>query len=139
MVAAIVGGLVGGLIVMKLGLKNSLLLFGLTQCLTTFLFAVQAQCGHNMPLFILIITLENFSSGLATTALVAYISSLCNKLYTATQYALLSSVMSLSRDIFSSTSGLLAQYVSWNVFFIISGCLSLPSLIIVWFCLKKDK
>lgn len=139
MVAAIVGGLVGGLIVMKLGLKNSLLLFGLTQCLTTFLFAVQAQCGHNMPLFILIITLENFSSGLATTALVAYISSLCNKLYTATQYALLSSVMSLSRDIFSSTSGLLAQYVSWNVFFIICGFLSLPSLIIVWFCLKNDK
>lgn len=139
MIAAILGGLSGGLIVMKFGLKNSLLLFGMTQCLTTFLFAVQAKYGHNMPLFITIITLENFSSGLATTALVAYISSLCNKLYTATQYALLSSVMSLSRDIFSSTSGLLAQYVSWNVFFIISGCLSLPSLIIVWFCLKKDK
>lgn len=139
MIAAILGGLSGGLIVMKFGLKNSLLLFGMTQFLTTFLFAVQAKYGHNMPLFITIITLENFSSGLATTALVAYISSLCNKLYTATQYALLSSVMSLSRDIFSSTSGLLAQYVSWNVFFIISGCLSLPSLIIVWFCLKKDK
>lgn len=139
MIAAILGGLSGGLIVMKFGLKNSLLLFGMAQCLTTFLFAVQAKYGHNMPLFITIITLENFSSGLATTALVAYISSLCNKLYTATQYALLSSVMSLSRDIFSSTSGLLAQYVSWNVFFIISGCLSLPSLIIVWFCLKKDK
>lgn len=139
MIAAILGGLAGGLIVMKIGLKKSLIIFGLAQCLTTFLFAVQAQYGHNMPLFITIITLENFSSGLATTALVAYISSLCNKLYTATQYALLSSVMSLSRDIFSSTSGLLAQSVSWNVFFIICGFLSLPSLIIVWFCFKKDK
>lgn len=139
MVAAILGGLAGGLIVMKIGLKKSLIVFGLAQCLTTFLFAVQAQYGHNMPLFITIITLENFSSGLATTALVAYISSLCNKLYTATQYALLSSVMSLSRDIFSSTSGLLAQNVSWDIFFIICGFLSLPSLIIVWFCFKKDK
>lgn len=139
MIAAILGGLAGGLIVMKIGIKKSLIIFGLAQCLTTFLFAVQAQCGHNMTLFITIITLENFSSGLATTALVAYISSLCNKLYTATQYALLSSVMSLSRDIFSSTSGLLAQSVSWDVFFIICGFLSLPSLIIVWFCFKKDK
>lgn len=139
MIAAILGGLAGGLIVMKIGLKKSLIIFGLAQCLTTFLFAVQAQYGHNMPLFITIITLENFSSGLATTALVAYISSLCNKLYTATQYALLSSVMSLSRDIFSSTSGLLAQNVSWDVFFLICGFLSLPSLIIAWFCFKKDK
>lgn len=139
MIAAILGGLTGGLIVMKIGMKNSLLLFGITQCLTTFLFAVQASYGHNMPLFITIITLENFSSGLATTALVAYISSLCNKLYTATQYALLSSVISLSRDIFASTSGILAQYVSWKIFFIFSGFLSLPSLIIVWFCIKKDK
>ena len=139
MIAAILGGLAGGLIVIKIGLKKSLIIFGLAQCLTTFLFAVQAQYGHNMPLFITIITLENFSSGLATTALVAYISSLCNKLYTATQYALLSSVMSLSRDIFSSTSGLLAQNVSWDVFFLICGFLSLPSLIIAWFCFKKDK
>ena len=139
MIAAILGGLTGGLIVMKIGMKNSLLLFGITQCLTTFLFAVQASYGHNMLLFITIITLENFSSGLATTALVAYISSLCNKLYTATQYALLSSVISLSRDIFASTSGILAQYVSWKIFFIFSGFLSLPSLIIVWFCIKKDK
>lgn len=139
MVAAILGGLTGGLIVIKLGLKNSLMIFGITQCLTTFLFAVQAHYGHNMPLFIIIITLENFSSGLATTALVAYISSLCNKLYTATQYALLSSIISMSRDIFASTSGLLAQKVDWDVFFIISGFLSLPSLIIIWFCIKKDK
>ena len=87
----------------------------------------------------IIITLENFSSGLATTALVAYISSLCNKLYTATQYALLSSVISLSRDIFASTSGMLAQMVSWQVFFIICGFLSLPSLFVVWFCFKTDK
>lgn len=139
MIAAILGGLTGGLIVMKIGMKKSLMLFGLTQCLTTFLFAVQASYGHNMSLFITIITLENFSSGLATTALVAYISSLCNKLYTATQYALLSSVISLSRDIFASTSGILAQYVSWKMFFVFSGFLSLPSLIIVWFCIKKDK
>ncbi len=147
MISAIVGGLVGGLVILKIGLKKSLLIFGITQCLTTFLFALQAYNGHNMPLFIIIVTIENFSSGLASTALVAYISSLCNKLYTATQYALLSSVISISRDIFSSTSGIMVQYlqnylgntVGWGMFFIFSGCLSIPSLFIVWFCIKNDK
>lgn len=139
MVAAIVGGLAGGLIILKIGLKKSLIFFGIFQCLTTMLFAVQAHYGHNLLLFIFIVALENFSSGLATTALVAYISSLCNKMYTATQYALLSSVMSVSRDIFASTSGIVAENVDWGVFFIISGLMSVPSIFIVWFCLKDDK
>lgn len=153
MAAAILGGLAGGIIVSKTGLKKSLIYFGVTQCLTTFLFAFLACCGHNMLLFMFIITLENFSSGLATTALVAYISSLCNKLYTATQYALLSSVMSLSRDIFASTSGILLEFItknvlifndsfqqaSWIVFFIISGFLSLPSIFVIMYCFKDEK
>lgn len=154
MIAAILGGLAGGVIVTKIGLKKSLIWFGITQCLTTFMFAILAYYGHNMPLFVIIVTIENFSSGLASTALVAYISSLCNKLYTATQYALLSSVMSVSRDIFSSTSGIVLQFINtqflpyfkinlietdWIVFFILCGFMSIPSIFIVWFCVKNDK
>jgi len=148
MAAAILGGLAGGIIVSKIGLKKSLIYFGVTQCLTTFLFALLAFYEHNMPLFIFIITLENFSSGLATTALVAYISSLCNKLYTATQYALLSSVISLSRDIFASTSGMLLEFISkyvlfeqisWMKFFIICGFLSLPSIFVILFYFNSEK
>ncbi len=139
MIAAISGGIIGGLIINKIGLKNGLLYFGILQCLSTMLFSLQAMYGHNMPLFIIVVTVENFISGLATTALVAYISSLCNKSYTATQYALLSSVMGASRDIFSSTSGVVAAYVGWKIFFIISTCMSVPSLIIICFCIKNRK
>ena len=145
-IMTIIGGLLGGIVVIKLGMRKSLLLFGFTQCITTTLFAVQAYYGHNMPLFMIIVALEYLSSGLATTAFVAYISSLCNKLYTATQYALLSSVMSLSRDLFSATSGIVYQYAEnifsgngWIIFFIISGLMSLPSIFIIIFCLKNEK
>ena len=145
-VMTIIGGLLGGIIVLKLGMRKSLLLFGFTQCITTMLFSLQAYYGHNMPLFMVIVALEYLSSGLATTAFVAYISSLCNKLYTATQYALLSSVMSLSRDIFSATSGAVYEYTEsilpgcgWIIFFIISGLMSLPSIFIVLFFIKKEK
>lgn len=139
MIAAISGGIIGGLIINKIGLKNGLLYFGILQCLSTMLFSLQAVYGHNMPLFITVVTVENFVSGLATTALVAYISSLCNKSYTATQYALLSSVMGASRDIFSSTSGAVAAYLGWKLFFIVSACMSIPSLIIICFCIKNKK
>ncbi|MBO6289184.1 MAG: MFS transporter [Alphaproteobacteria bacterium] len=145
-IMTIIGGLLGGILVLKLGMRKSLLLFGFTQCITTSLFSLQAYYGHNMPLFMVIVALEYLSSGLATTAFVAYISSLCNKLYTATQYALLSSVMSLSRDLFSATSGVVYQYAEnlypncgWIIFFIISGLMSLPSIFIVLFCIKKYK
>lgn len=145
-VMTIIGGLLGGIVVLKLGMRKSLLLFGFTQCITTMLFALQAYYGHNMPLFMTIVALEYLSSGLATTAFVAYISSLCNKLYTATQYALLSSVMSLSRDLFSATSGVIYEYMEnmftgygWIIFFIISGLMSLPSVFIILFCIKKNK
>ena len=145
-IMTILGGLLCGIIVLKLGMRKSLLLFGFTQCMTTMLFSLQAYYGHNMPLFMIIVALEYLSSGLATTAFVAYISSLCNKLYTATQYALLSSVMSLSRDLFSATSGAVYEYIEniftgygWIIFFIISGLMSLPSIFIILFCIKKNK
>lgn len=139
MVAAICGGILGGYIITKLGLKKSMIIFAVLQCLSTALFSVQAVAGHNMTLFIIVVMVENFCSGLATTALVAYISSLCNKLYTATQYAFLSSIMSISRDVLSSSSGKLAQLVGWEYFFIICACLSIPSIFIILFCIKKDK
>ena len=145
-IMTVIGGVLGGIVVIKLGMRRSLLIFGFTQCITTMLFSLQAYYGHNMPLFMIIVALEYLSSGLATTAFVAYISSLCNKLYTATQYALLSSVMSLSRDLFSATSGAVYQFAEntfhgygWIIFFIISGLMSLPSIFIILFCIKKHK
>jgi PAT family beta-lactamase induction signal transducer AmpG len=136
MAAAIVGGLFGGLLVKKYGLYKGLYLCGWTQGLTTLMFAVQALLGHNVLWLTTSIILENFSSGMATTALVGYISSLCSLKYTATQYALLSSVMSFARDVFAATSGILAEYVSWSIFFVIAALFSLPGILAV-VCLKR--
>lgn len=131
MIATIIGGLFGGILLKKTGLFNGLYICGFIQGLTTLLFSLQAMVGHNVSFLTVVITLENFSSGMATTAFVAYISSLCNVLYTATQYALLSSLMSLARDVFSATSGLLAEFTSWPVFFMIAAAFSIPGIISV--------
>ena len=68
---------------------------------------------------------------MSSIALVAYLSSLCNKKYTATQYALLASLMTLARDIVSSTSGYLANMVSWDMFFIITTLMGIPAILLL--------
>ncbi len=139
MAAAIAGGLFGGIMLKKTGLFKGLYICGIIQGLTTLLFAFQAMAGHNLWMLTGIITLENFSSGMATAAFVAYLSSLCNVLYTATQYALLSSLMSLARDVFAATSGLLAEAVSWSVFFVIAAMFSLPGIYAVKWLWQRQK
>lgn len=139
MIAAILGGLAGGLMLKKTGILKGLYICGFLQGITTLFFSLQAIVGYNTDLLTIIIALENFTSGMATTALVAYVSSLCNVMYTATQYALLSSVMSLARDLFSATSGVLAQNVSWEIFFAISSLFCLPGIMGVWMLSKNEK
>lgn len=131
MAAAIAGGLFGGIMLKKTGLFKGMYICGFIQGLTTLLFSLQAMVGHNLWCLTGVITLENFSSGMATTAFVAYLSSLCNVLYTATQYALLSSLMSFARDVFAASSGLLAEVVSWPIFFMIAALFSLPGIYLV--------
>ena len=139
MIAAILGGLAGGLMLKKTGILKGLYICGFLQGITTIFFSVQAMVGYNTDLLTVIIALENFTSGMATTALVAFVSSLCNVMYTATQYALLSSVMSLARDLFSATSGFLAQSVSWEMFFAVSSLFCLPGIFGVWLIAKDKK
>lgn len=131
MAATILGGLYGGVFLKKIGLYRGLYICCFLQGITTAFYAVQAYVGHSVPLLTLTISLENFSSGMATAALVAYMSSLCNIAYTATQYALLSSLMSLARDFFAATSGWLLEQTSWPIFFILAGLMSLPAALIV--------
>jgi len=131
LVATILGGLYGGLFLKKHGIYKGLYVCVFTQGLTTAFYAVQAYAGHNVPMLILTISMENFSSGMATAALVAYMSSLCNVMYTATQYALLSSFLSLARDFFAATSGFVLELTNWPVFFIVAGLMCLPSALVI--------
>lgn len=137
--ATILGGIVGGLIVSRYGIFKALFICGIFMCLSNLMFAVQASVGYNVYLLIATISIENVSGGMATAAFVAYLASLTNILYTATQYALLSSFMSLARDLIAATSGYLKECVSWEVFFVITTIMGIPGLIILLYLWKANK
>ncbi|MDD4555951.1 MAG: MFS transporter [Alphaproteobacteria bacterium] len=135
--ATILGGIIGGLIAMRYNLMTTLLVGGILQGLSNLMFAAQAYVGHDVNFLMLTISVENIAGGIGTAAFVAYLSSLCNPLYTATQYALLSSLMTLLRDVVAASSGFLAVAVSWPVFFIITSLLALPALFLLPFLDKR--
>lgn len=83
------------------------------------------------------ISIENITTGMGTTAFVAYMSSLCNVAYTATQYALLTSLMAMSRTVLSSGAGWLADQVSWPVFFILTTLAAVPGLVLLVWMMRR--
>lgn len=133
LVATLAGGLLGGIMVARLGLLKSLLACGFLQMASNLMFAVQAMVGYDLAMLTVTIGLENFTGGMGTAAFVAYLSSLCNVAYTATQYALLSSFMAFARTILASSGGWIADHVDWVSFFLISTAAAIPGLLVlVW-------
>ena len=135
-IATILGTLIGGVIVNRIGLAKALFLCGILQGLSNLVYVGQVYAGNNSSILMINIFIENISGGMGTAAFVAYLSSLCNKKYTATQYALLSSFMGAARDLFAATSGFVAHILSWQTFFIITTLMSLPGLIILYYLIK---
>jgi len=131
--ATIIGGMIGGMMVSRLGIVKSLFICGILQMISNLVFVLQAMAGHNLTMLVLTIGVENFSGGMGTAAFVAYLSSLCNMAYTATQYALLSSFMAFGRTMLSSGGGWLADNMNWVAFFIVTTIAALPGLVLlVW-------
>ena len=135
--ATLVGGFLGGLLVMRRGIMQSLLWCGLLQMLSNLMFAVQAMVGHDISMLAVTIAVENVASGMGTAAFVAYLSSLCNIAYTATQYALLSSLMALARTALSAPGGAVAESTSWVSFFLITTIAALPGLALLWWLIRR--
>ena len=135
--ATLLGGFTGGGLVAKTGLFKSLMICGVLQGVSNLPFAVLAVEGKSFLWLTVAIVSDNMAAGMATAAFVAYMSSLYNKAYTATQYALLSSLMALPRDILSATSGWLVAQLGWPVFFVFTAFLSLPSLGILYFLNRR--
>ncbi|MGE0754677.1 MAG: MFS transporter, partial [Alphaproteobacteria bacterium] len=88
--------------------------------------------GYDTSFFVLTITVENFCSGLGAAIFVAYISSMCKLHFTATQYALLSSLASAGRTWLSTPAGWLSQTMGWQFFFFFSALLAIPGLLFLW-------
>jgi PAT family beta-lactamase induction signal transducer AmpG len=131
-IATLVGLAIGGWMIARLGTFTSLWIAGIAQLLSNLLFALQAEVGHDNGMLALTIGLENFSGGIGTAALVAYLSGLCNLLYTATQYALLSALAAVARTVLSTPAGSLAEATGWITFFGITAALALPGLALLY-------
>lgn len=126
--ATIIGGLVGGVMILRLGIFRSLWLFGFLQAISTAGFSVLALMGNSLSGLAAVIAFENFSGGMGTAAYVAFMASMTNKRFTATQYALLSSLMGIPRVIASAPTGYLAEGVGWFSFFIVCTLIAIPGL-----------
>jgi PAT family beta-lactamase induction signal transducer AmpG len=129
--ATIAGGFIGGLILLRVSIYKGLVIFGVLQGLSTAGFALLALVGHNLGALAAVITFENVSGGLGTAAYVAFMASLTNKRFTATQYALLSSFMGVPRVIVASPTGLMADTMGWVPFFIFCALIALPGLLLL--------
>ena len=129
--ATMSGALCGGLLLLKLGINRGLWIFGVLQALSTACFAILARIGYNLSMLAGVIAFENLSSGMGTAAFVAFMASITNKKFTATQYALLTSLMGLPRALASSVTGFLAKNIGWGGFFIGCTLIAIPGILLL--------
>jgi PAT family beta-lactamase induction signal transducer AmpG len=129
---ATVGGTIfRGIAMIRLGIIRSLWLFGILQALSTAGFALLATMGANVTALSAVIAFENLSGGMGTSAYAAYMASITDKRFTATQYALLTSLMGIPRVLASAPTGYLATQMGWPVFFIFCTLIALPGLLLL--------
>ena len=132
----IFGSIVGGVLVASFGILNSVLFGSIIMALTNLLYAILAFLGPSIPMLICVISIENISNGIGGTAFIAYLSSLCNLSYTATQYALLTSFMNLARTFLAAGGGWLADHFDWVIFFIITTIAGAPAVFLILYLIK---
>ncbi len=131
LVMTILGGLVGGLLAYRYGVLRSLFLGALLVAATNALFAVLAAAGPRLDLLIAVISADNLAGGIASAAFVAYLSGLTARGFTATQYALFSSLMLLFPKLVAGYSGMVVEAVGYERFFLGAAALGLPVLLLI--------
>ena len=134
------GMFVGGYLLKSYKNSYSLLAFGLIlESLSNLAFLVQSLYGHDNMILTFVISVENLCSGISTAMLVAYISNMVNKEFTATSYALLTSFVAVGRATLSSSAGSMTLLLGWTNFFIFTSLLSLPAFICLYYLYHKNK
>ena len=135
-VATMAGVTAGGALVAGLGTFRALLLGGVLQAATNLLFSALALAGHSVPMLAVAVGADSFTGGLASAAFVAYLSGLCRARFTATQYALLTSLMAGGRTVLSAGSGWLAEQLGWAAFFALTALLAIPGLLLLLWLMR---
>jgi MFS transporter, PAT family, beta-lactamase induction signal transducer AmpG len=129
--ATVAGALAGGLVTARIGIVRALILCGVLQSAGNLFYVLQAIGGHRLDYLALCVAAENVTGAMAGAALVAYLSSLCSPAFTATQYALLSSLAAVGRTLVASSGGVLADKLGWVPFFLLTTVATLPALLLL--------
>lgn len=130
--ANIAGAVAGGLWIVRLGLLRSLLLFGALQALTNLAYMAVAAAGHDLAVMVMAVALDNFFGAMGNTALVVFVMALCDVRYSAFQYALLSALAVLPRNVLGAPAGFLADEIGWTSFYLVTFFTALPGLWMMW-------
>lgn len=138
-ILTVIFSLVASVITVQYGLLRGLMIGGIAMAASNLMFAYLAYSGANTTVFAAAILVDNFTSAFSTVAFVAFISHLTNRVYTATQYALLASCGNFGRTVFASGSGLLVDSLAgdWVTFFVITALMVTPSLLMLYWIGKK--
>lgn len=128
----ILGGILGGIWMMKLGINKALWIFGFMQMFATLSFAWLAYVGDNNAVLAITVGLEFFAAGLGTTAFVAYIAKTTNPSYTATQFALFTSLASVPRTLTNASTGYLVEFFGWQTFFVFCFVIAVPGMLLLF-------
>ena len=131
LVMTLLGAGAGGLLIVRFGILPILFLGGLASAATNLLFAMLSGMGPNLQMLVFTISADNFSGGLATAAFVAYLSSLTNLQFSATQYALLSSIMLLLPRLIGGYSGVMVEKLGYADFFLVTALIGVPTLLLI--------
>ncbi|HLA31519.1 MAG TPA: AmpG family muropeptide MFS transporter [Pseudomonas sp.] len=139
LVMTLLGAGVGGLLIVRFGILPILFIGGAASAATNLLFLLLAGMGADLQMLILTISADNFSAGLATAAFVAYLSSLTNLKFSATQYALLSSIMLLLPRMIGGYSGVMVEKLGYAEFFLVTALLGVPTLVLIILQWRRER
>lgn len=136
--ATIAGGTLGGIWILRVGLNRALWWFGLGQMLSTLGFVVLAGIAPGIAALAAVVAVENLTAGLGTAAFVGFMAALTDRRFTATQYALLSSLMGVPRVLASAPTGWLAQWLGWPGFFLLCTLIAIPGLLLLRWITRQE-
>ncbi|MBA1261815.1 AmpG family muropeptide MFS transporter [Stutzerimonas stutzeri] len=131
LIMTLLGAAFGGLLIVRFSILPILFIGGVASAATNLMFMVLVEMGANLQMLIVTISCDNFSGGLASTAFVAYLSSLTNLKFSATQYALLSSLMLLLPRLLGGYSGVMVESLGYSNFFLVTALLGVPTLVLI--------
>jgi len=137
-IATLAGVAIGGVMVLRLGVFRALLIAGVLQMLSNVFYIVQVWVGHDVAMLAVTIGVENLTGGMGSAAFVAYLSGLCNIAFTATQYALLSSLATVGVNLLSASGGYLADELGWVRFFLVSMAMAIPGLVLLLWLMRRS-